>query len=139
MPRHTTAVRSRKRAKSSKPAASRARNFPPAGLVYFWFLTGECRIEDLRKQIREFARAGTGALVYGRCGACHGPGAVSAGMAPDLRASAVVTSADGFARVVRDGTRANRGMPAYGEMTDQQLVALRHYIRQQAERGMKVR
>jgi quinohemoprotein ethanol dehydrogenase len=81
------------------------------------------------------ALANAGAAVYGRCGACHGPGAVSGGMAPDLRASTVVLETETFARLLRTGTRANRGMPAYTEMTDQELTALQHYIRREANRA----
>ena len=74
-----------------------------------------------------------GALEFGGvCSACHGGGAVSSGMAPDLRASGLVLAAGAFANIVRDG-RTERGMPDYPELTDQQLTALRHYIRQQAE------
>lgn len=54
-------------------------------------------------------------------------------MAPDLRAASVVTTAEPFARIVRGGTRAPRGMPMYAEITDEELAALQHYIRQQAE------
>ncbi|HUE88264.1 MAG TPA: c-type cytochrome [Vicinamibacterales bacterium] len=82
------------------------------------------------------AMANAGLAVYGRCGACHGPGGVSGGMAPDLRASAVVLEADAFARILRNGTRANRGMPAYEEITDAELTALRHYIRREANRAL---
>ena len=57
-------------------------------------------------------------------------------MAPDLRASFVVTSAEQFARVVRGGTRASRGMPMYEDITDEQLAALQHYIRRQAEAAL---
>ena len=78
-----------------------------------------------------------GAEVYGRCGACHGPGAVAAGMAPDLRSAAAVTSAEQFARIVRDGTRANRGMPRYAEITDRELTTLQHYIRRQADLALE--
>lgn len=67
------------------------------------------------------------------CGICHGPGAVAGGMAPDLRASGVVLSETGFADVVRGGARLPKGMPAFADLTDEQLLALRHYIRQQAE------
>jgi quinohemoprotein ethanol dehydrogenase len=84
-------------------------------------------------------RAQAGAVVYGRCTACHGPGAVAAGMAPDLRAAAVVALTDQFARIVRDGTRANRGMPRYSEMTDQELTQLQHYIRRQADAALAKR
>jgi len=66
----------------------------------------------------------------------HGRGAIAAGMAPDPRASFVVASADQFARVVRGGTRAARGMPMYEAITDEQLTALQHYIRRQAETAL---
>lgn len=41
--------------------------------------------------------------------------------------------AEPLARIVRGGTRANRGMPQYADITDQELTALQHYLRQQAE------
>jgi mono/diheme cytochrome c family protein len=77
--------------------------------------------------------AGIGGQIYGLCAHCHGPAVVSSGMAPDLRASLLVTSEELFAGVVRDGARAVGGMPAYADMPDGWLLALRHYIRQQAE------
>ena len=82
------------------------------------------------------AQATAGAAVFGACVSCHGPGAIAGGMAPDLRASTVVTQADAFARIVRDGARAVRGMPAYAHITDKELAALQHYIRQQADRAL---
>jgi len=83
------------------------------------------------------ALAQAGAELYARCAACHGPGAVAAGMAPDLRAAFVVTSAEQFTRILRNGARAARGMPAYADITDQELTALQHYIRQQAEAALR--
>jgi quinohemoprotein ethanol dehydrogenase len=74
-----------------------------------------------------------GGQIYGVCARCHGPGLISAGMAPDLRASHLVQSAEAFAGVVRDGNRAVGGMPAYPDFNDLWIEALRHYIRQQAE------
>ena len=82
------------------------------------------------------AQATAGAAVFGACVSCHGPGAIAGGMAPDLRASTVVTQADAFARIVRDGARAVRGMPAYAHITDKELAALQHFIRQQADRAL---
>ena len=83
------------------------------------------------------ALAQSGADVYARCTACHGPGAMAAGMAPDLRASFVVTSTEQFTRVVRNGARAARGMPAYADITDQELTALQHYIRLAADAALQ--
>jgi quinohemoprotein ethanol dehydrogenase len=81
--------------------------------------------------------AGQGAAVFGLCGNCHGPGAVSAGMAPDLRASSAVLDAELFRRIVRDGARSGQGMPRYQELSDEMLEALRHYIRQRAAAGLR--
>jgi hypothetical protein len=38
-------------------------SFPPRGLSYLWFLNGDCRLEDLRPQIRAFGQAKVGAVV----------------------------------------------------------------------------
>jgi quinohemoprotein ethanol dehydrogenase len=80
--------------------------------------------------------AEAGATTFGRCGDCHGPDAISAGMAPDLRASLLIQSPEAFAEVVRDGSRAANGMPIFPELTDDELLELRNYIRQQAELGL---
>jgi quinohemoprotein ethanol dehydrogenase len=82
------------------------------------------------------ALAQRGAQVYARCSWCHGNGAVAAGMTPDLRASRIIVSLERFAGVVRDGERASDGMPMYADMPYDDLVALQHYIRQQAEVGL---
>ena len=37
-----------------------------------------------------------------------------------------------FRSVVRDGLRVERAMPAFSHLDETQLLALRHYIRQQA-------
>ncbi len=77
--------------------------------------------------------AEVGELVYTSrgCFACHGFGAVAAGMAPDLRASAVSMSEmePVFRSIVRDGARNARGMPGFPDLADTDLQALRHYVR----------
>ena len=79
------------------------------------------------------ALADEGAFEYETvCGPCHGPAAKAAGMAPDLRASAILFSAEEFAGVVRDGSRLSMGMPRYADLDDEELLALRHYIRRAA-------
>ena len=76
--------------------------------------------------------ADMGAAVYQRkgCWQCHGyeaPGAVS----PYLPASPLTfsTMREGFAAVIRDGERAARGMPAFPDLSDEQLLSLTHYFR----------
>lgn len=72
-----------------------------------------------------------GQTTYASCRACHGAGAVAAGNAPDLRASAGVLDKAAFATVVKGGLET-RGMPAFAELTDRQLEGLRHFIRAKA-------
>ena len=70
------------------------------------------------------------------CFACHGRDVKAAGMAPDLKASAIPATAQGFAMVVRDGSRSDRAMPGFNHLSDDELLALRHYIRQQARAAL---
>jgi quinohemoprotein ethanol dehydrogenase len=77
--------------------------------------------------------AKTGGAVFAPCSYCHGALAIGGGLAPDLRASPIVLSADSFAEVVRNGSLLEKGMPAYTNMTDETLEAIRHFVRQQAE------
>jgi len=74
---------------------------------------------------------------YQRCTLCHGMGVVAGGIAPDLRASQVPLSAEAFAHVVRDGTLAARGMPPFPALTDAQLEALRHFVREKARHDLQ--
>lgn len=79
------------------------------------------------------ALAGKGAVVYGqRCFVCHGPAAISGGGAPDLRQSDIPVSFEAFSQVVRGGALKSAGMPAFEELTDTDLQAVRQYIREQA-------
>lgn len=83
------------------------------------------------------AKAEQGAEVFGTyCAICHGGGAVANAMAPDLRGSAIPLDASAFAEVVRNGARVNRGMPPFAQFTDDELDALRHYIRAAAHRDV---
>ena len=68
---------------------------------------------------------------WSRCQVCHGPGAVAGGTAPDLRASQIVLNPASFAAAVKSGVET-RGMPKFGELTERELEALRHYIRYRA-------
>jgi quinohemoprotein ethanol dehydrogenase len=78
------------------------------------------------------ALAQQGAMEFGACLACHGLDALASGMAPDLRASTIALDKESFAAVVRDGSLVARGMPGTPGITDAQLDALQHYIRQRA-------
>jgi quinohemoprotein ethanol dehydrogenase len=57
-------------------------------------------------------------------------------MAPDLRASSIPFSAKAFEEVVRNGALVNMGMPQYPHLTDQDLMALQHFIRKTARNDL---
>jgi len=83
--------------------------------------------------------AARGARIYGTyCAICHGGGAVANAMAPDLRASGISLNATAFADVVREGALVNRAMPPFAEFDDEQLEAIRQYIRAVAHRDAGV-
>lgn len=63
------------------------------------------------------------------CVACHGPGAISGGLAPDLRYSGTIADAATWSSVVSDGALAERGMVGFkGNFTPQQIEAIRAYV-----------
>ena len=97
--------------------------------------SGEKPLAD-KSLVPDPALAATGTILYYSCGPCHGGNARSVGSAPDLRASAIVLSAQSFDQVVRKGSLVARGMPAFGELSDAQMLALRHYIRGEANRAL---
>ena len=82
----------------------------------------------------ELALEGEELYLVKMCIGCHGGEAIAGGMAPDLRASAMTLSETEpvFRSIVRDGSRVSRAMPAFPDLTDRQLQALRHFIRRQA-------
>ena len=82
------------------------------------------------------ALARAGAADYIRCIVCHGPGVVAGGIAPDLRASPLVLSRDGFAALLHGDSLVEKGMPQYAELSDVQLDGLRHFIRSKAEEAL---
>jgi quinohemoprotein ethanol dehydrogenase len=68
----------------------------------------------------------------GRCFTCHGGAAIAGGMAPDLRASPLILSSDGFRAVVQGGALLNNGMPQFEEMAPAELENIRQYLRKRA-------
>jgi quinohemoprotein ethanol dehydrogenase len=76
------------------------------------------------------AQFAQGAQAYGDfCAACHGIGAVSGGVTPDLRRSLLLSDAKGFDAVVLKGERAANGMPNFGKwISASEATAIRAYI-----------
>jgi PQQ-dependent dehydrogenase (methanol/ethanol family) len=69
------------------------------------------------------------------CGVCHGIGAVSGGVLPDLRHSGAVADRDAFNAVVREGALNERGMASFGQaLSVSQTEAIRAYVIDRAHR-----
>jgi len=78
-------------------------------------------------------KATRGLVAYARrCAVCHGVDAIAAGAAPDLRVSTAALSSASFSAIVRDGALVPRGMPRFEEMPDEELEAVRQYLRLRA-------
>jgi quinohemoprotein ethanol dehydrogenase len=82
----------------------------------------------------DLARAQAGAMLFGTraCLVCHGWNAVGGGAAPDLRYSPVITSAEAFKAIVKEGGLKMNGMPPFPTFTDAELDTLRFYLRARA-------
>lgn len=75
-----------------------------------------------------------GKTLYHRfCFVCHGDTAVSGGVLPDLRYSALLHSADAWDNVVLNGALEARGMASFAPVLNaSQSRSLRHYVVQRA-------
>lgn len=74
-----------------------------------------------------------GLTVYFRnCVVCHGVGLQSWGAAPDLKRSPMTLSKQALQQVLQQGALKHMGMPQYQEMTDDEVIAIQHYVRQTA-------
>ena len=80
--------------------------------------------------------AAEGAREYARrCSSCHGPGAVSGGLVPDLRYSAALTNDAFWKAVVEDGALAPNGMVSFKpELTPAQQHAVRAFLIERAQK-----
>jgi len=80
------------------------------------------------------AAAQRGANAYGgTCLMCHGRDGSAAGDAPDLRASAVITSDAAFEAIVAGGTLVAHGMPRFEDMSKETRDDIRQYLRSLAD------
>jgi quinohemoprotein ethanol dehydrogenase len=69
------------------------------------------------------------------CSGCHGPGAESGGIAPDLRYSGVTGDAATWKQVVIDGILRDRGMVSFkNNFTPAEVEAIRSYVQDRASR-----
>ncbi|OYU15693.1 MAG: PQQ-dependent dehydrogenase, methanol/ethanol family [Alphaproteobacteria bacterium PA4] len=75
-----------------------------------------------------------GAIYEGNCGVCHGGGARSSGVLPDLRRSGALTDKDQWQAIVHDGLLKENGMVAFSSWFNKdQIEAVRAYVGVQAK------
>ncbi len=72
-----------------------------------------------------------GGIAYGTggCIVCHGINALPGGTAPDLRVSPFILDAEAFRQAVKEGALVPLGMPAFPEQTNEDIEAMRYYLR----------
>jgi alcohol dehydrogenase (cytochrome c)/quinohemoprotein ethanol dehydrogenase len=80
------------------------------------------------------ATIGAGAAAFGAyCGNCHGAGAVSLGILPDLRYSKALHSADTWRSIVLGGVMEDQGMASFATVLDAKSAeAIRAFVIAQA-------
>jgi quinohemoprotein ethanol dehydrogenase len=96
-------------------------------------------ILDDEALIIDEAIAGRGALLYSKkmCLMCHGRGAKSVGaQGPDLRRSGIALKRSTLAEFLRSGASAEYGMPAYPELSDDDVDSLFMFIRAAAKEAL---
>lgn len=72
-----------------------------------------------------------GATAFGMTGClvCHGWNAVGGGSAPDLRVSTFPANREAFFAAVQGGALVSAGMPAFPELSSDEIEAIRQYLR----------
>ncbi len=75
-----------------------------------------------------------GSIFESNCGVCHGAGARSSGILPDLRRVASLGEKDTWGAIVHEGSLAGNGMISFGKwFTPAQLESVRGYVAEQAK------
>ena len=63
------------------------------------------------------------------CAHCHGGMLAAESVAPDLRESPIAANFDLFESVLKDGILAQRGMPTYDDLTEEDIEGIYHFVR----------
>jgi quinohemoprotein ethanol dehydrogenase len=113
---------------------------PPTGRVLIFKLGGKlpyARVDTALTEIPIFPaiafskeQIDRGARKYATfCAACHGFGAISGQVTPDLRRSSTLLTRDGFNAIVKQGALLPNGMPKFGdELANDDAEAIRAFI-----------
>ncbi|WP_246038981.1 PQQ-dependent dehydrogenase, methanol/ethanol family [Peristeroidobacter soli] len=113
--------------------------FRPNGRVLAFRLEGQAQLPKVEGGIAPLnppterftdTQVNSGRLLYTQnCYRCHGAGAQSAGVLPDLRRSGALASRDAWRAIVRDGALESRGMIGFSRwLSPEQVEDIRSYI-----------
>jgi quinohemoprotein ethanol dehydrogenase len=97
--------------------------------------TGRALVDDPAFTVDPRKAALGGAIVATYCSICHGPGLQAGGAAPDLRRSPIPRDRQELQAVLK-GALLSEGMPAFPELTADQIDEIQHFIRQTARRAI---
>jgi len=93
-------------------------------------------VDDSKQSIDE-AQAAVGQDLYlSMCIGCHGMAVISAGGAPDLRASKLAANLDAFRQLLHTGALQSRGMPRFQELNPREMEQIYWFIRQRARESL---
>lgn len=97
------------------------------------------RVLDPPAFVGTAAQVKQGGDLYGRyCFMCHGANAVSGGITPDLRYSAMNSAAEIWKTIVHDGALAPRGMVSFAAaMTPDEIESIRQFVIKRANDDLK--
>ncbi|MEY4375682.1 MAG: Quinohemoprotein alcohol dehydrogenase precursor [Pseudomonadota bacterium] len=116
----------------------------PTGRILAFKLGGSAAYPRIDRQLptvpeppsllRDAATLKAGAKLFGiYCAGCHGFGAISGHVTPDLRRSGVLQSAEAFREVVKAGLLEKQGMPRFGDaLTAEQVEQIRAWLADEA-------
>ncbi len=91
------------------------------------------------KDLGSEAQILAGSSLYERnCSGCHGVTAVSGGVLPDLRHSAIITDEVAWRSIVRDGARKDKGMVSFAQiLNEDDAEAIRMFVIRRANESVK--
>jgi quinohemoprotein ethanol dehydrogenase len=122
-----------------------AQRVPPNGRVLVFKLGGTAKLPPYEspelpppnpptETFTEAQIAQGGNIYEGNCGICHGAGARSSGLVPDLRRSGALNDKETWAGVVHGGMLRERGMVSFSKwFSKDEIEAVRAYVGVQAK------
>lgn len=117
----------------------------PNGRIYVFKLGAQTKMPQVAKSTASpanppadmftAAQIAHGETLFARdCWQCHGPGAVSSGVVPDLRRSGALGSAEAWKSVIYDGALQDQGMISFSKyLSTQDVEDLRAYVGHRAD------